>query len=344
MSNGIVLEGMETTIILDGTVPPESLDMSGIDSVDIRSGNNDLFQNEHIEKYIEKMKSKEEIKLLRISYGVVLRNLEIIKHFPNLEKFLVDSGAVQSFQGLEHLKSAKYIEIDTEKNKKRSLEGLSCTSTLKQIGVEFGNMGDYEAISRCTSLVGLCIGRGPAPDFRSWNKLPIENLKFWNYCKFTELEDMAYLSKLSSVMIGACQKFRCFKGDNSSMKTLRIDGSKYFDIASLKTCTSLGRLNITGSIPLICLDDFPVLENVKIIELVDIKVDVGNLELETKMPNLKTLYFNRGGTKDEVINLSKKNKEILVCKSGKGYINGVQEYNKYEWLQKHGWFSFPEGG
>lgn len=163
-----------TDIIVDGSAPPETLDMSGIDSVIIAKCNNNLFRNEQI-----------------------------------------DSENVPSFQGLEHLNTAKFISVNTGKNKRRSLERLTCTHTLQSMSIEYGNIGDYDAISRCISLSNLAIGRGPAPNFKSWSKLPLTVLKFWNYCSFTELEDMAYLSKLSNVMIGACQKFERFRGDNS---------------------------------------------------------------------------------------------------------------------------------
>jgi len=338
-----MIEKKVNEILIDGSVPPKSCNMHGVDSIEINSFNNHLFKNEVIENYIEQMKCKENIKVLTISFGVTLSNLEILKHFQNLEKFFIHSETVLSFQGLSHLKSLKRLDVDTEKNKKRSLEELACTSTLESMGVEFGNLGDYEAIRKCTSLTGVCIGRGPAPDFNLWHKVPLDGgLKFWNYCSFSELKDMAYLPSLSEVMIGACQKFRCFKGDNSNIKTLRIDGSKYFDISSLETCPSIEKLWIGGSIPILPLDDFPEMENVKIIEMPDIKIDFGRNELEQKMPNLKTFYFSRGGTKDELINLSKNNKNVLICKTGKGYMDGVQVYNKYEWLQEHGWYSFTD--
>jgi len=107
-------------------------------------------------------------------------------------------------------------------------------------------------------------------------------------------------------------------------------------VASLKTCPSIEKLWIGGSIPLLPLDDFPVLNKVKIIELPDIKIDFGRYELESKMPNLKTIYFTKG-TKEEIINLSKKNSKILVCKTGKGYLNGIQQYDKWEWIPPFGW-------
>ena len=325
---------MKNKTIVDGSVSPELLDMSGVDSIVIENGNNCSFQNEQVEKYIERMKLKERIKTLEISLGVELRNLEVLKYFPNIEKFFIRSETVQSFQGLEHLKNAKALGVNTGKNKKRCLDELACYSTLLAMSLEFGNWGDYEAIGKCTSLTNLDIGHGPSPDFKSWHKLPVSFLKFWNYCNFSELDDMAYLSNLSSVMIGACQKFERFRGDNSGVKELTIEGSKHFDIASLRTCPSIEKLRILGSIPILHIDEFPILKKVKIVEIVDVKIDVGSLELESKMPSLKTIYFTKGA-KDDIISLSKNNSNVLVCKNGRGYFDGVLKHGNYEWITQN---------
>jgi len=84
---------MSNEIIIDGYVSPESLDMNGIDTIEIKVGANDLFKNEQIENYIEQMTfKKNEIKTLRITYGVELQNLEILKLFPDLEKFFIHNA------------------------------------------------------------------------------------------------------------------------------------------------------------------------------------------------------------------------------------------------------------
>lgn len=323
---------MMNEIKIDGSRLPKSLDLRNINWIEIKG--NDLFQNNQIENYIKQMEFKEQVKTLSISYGTVLENLEILKYFSNLERFIVMSHTISSFKGLENFSKGKFLLIETGKDKKRSLTSLSSNLTLEVINLEFGNWGDYEAISKCTSLESIAIGNGPAPDFKTWSRVPLKFIKFWDYCKFTELKDMNYLPELQEVMIGACRKFECFKGDNSNIKKLIIDGSKRFDIKSLETCPSLEKLNILGSIPLISLDDFPVLKHLKTMELVDIKIDFGKFELEKKMPNLEMIYFTKG-TKDEIINLSKNNENILVCKSnGKGYIKGIKMYDDFEWLQK----------
>ena len=318
--------------IIDGSVLPEEIDLRNVEILEINGYDNEIFQNKEIVRYIEKVKNKEMIISLRISYGTVLENLNILKYFPALRRITIKSKTIKSFEYLEYFKEGKSLQIETGEDKRRNLNYLSssCYNTLQSIDLEFGNLGDYEVISNCTSLETAVIGRGLAPNFKDWSKVPLKSIKFWNYCIFTELEDMAYLSNLDYVMVGACRRFERFKGDNSSIKRLYITGSKRFDITSLKTCPSLKELDIRGSIPLVSLDDLPTLNHLKTLEIVDIKIDFASYELAEKLPSLKRFYFTKGSD-EEVIKLSKQNKEILICKNAKGYLNGIQVYDKYDW-------------
>lgn len=309
-------------IVIDGSASPKSLNyLSNIKSIEINGYDSDTFQNEKIVDYIIQLENKDKIRKLNIAYGTVLENLEILKYFSNIEDLIIRSDTILSFDGLEHFKKGEFLLVETGKNSKRSFGELSSKYTLKRIDMEFGNLGDYEAISNCSSLDSLILSRAPAPTFKAWSNVPLKYLKFWDYCKFKELEDMAYLSNLSEVMIGACQKFERFKGDNSNIKELYITGSKYFDITSLQTCSSLEKLYIESSIPLISLDDLPTLNNLEEMSIDNIKIDFGNYELEGKMPSLKNIYLGKG-KKDDIIKLSKNNKNIIVSKNDKDYLNG----------------------
>ena len=115
---------MMNEIRIDGLISPEALDLEDVDSIEIDGFQNEEFQNEQIETYVKEMKGKKRIKTLTLT-SCKLKNLEVLQYFPNLEELFIRSDSISSFQGLRHFKKGKFLLVNTEKNRKRSLEELT---------------------------------------------------------------------------------------------------------------------------------------------------------------------------------------------------------------------------
>ena len=308
-------------LVIDGSLPPEELVLKGIDAIEFAGYQNDQFKNEEIVKYVKKIQNIAKIKKLTIDAFISLEDLELLKHFPDLEVLDIGSEDIASFRGIEHFKKGKLLIVETGKNKKRSLEGIG-SLLLETIYIEYGNSGDYEAIKNCLSLKRLAVGRGPAPDFEMWKDVPLERLKLCNFCKFIELKDMALIPSLKEVSVGAVRKFERFVGDNSNIKNLTVDGCRSFDISSLETCSHLEDLTM-GAIPPVSLDNLPYLEHLKTFYLLgDVKLDFGKFNLKKKLPNLE-MFIPPRGKKDVLKQLSECNEDVVIQHGEFKYKNGI---------------------
>ena len=280
----------------------ESAEFTNYKNFDVEIDVNALFE------YIKSIDGRDKIKNLTIRYHSHLRNVEIIKLFPNLQSLSIYGHRIESLDGLEWFKGGS-ITIETG-NCKRNIEKLS-TVPIKGLFLEFGRKEDYDTIKQCTSLNHLTISKCPDPDFYEWKSIPLEYLKFWNYCKITELRDMSQINTLTRVMVGACRKFNRVTGDNSSVKEFTVDGSRLFDIHSVTSLPNAEYIGILDGSREISFSELPEHLTVNELKLWFKKVHIDMFDIKKKMPMLKKLDIAKT-TKDQRRLLSEANPDIEI--------------------------------
>lgn len=240
-----------------------------------------------------------EVDSLMIGWSSQQNNVEIIKAFPNLQSLSIYGHRIESLDGLECFKG-KHIVIDTD-NRKRNIEKIAMVP-IKSMYLEYTRKEDFDAIKRCASLNSLTLGKCPNLDFYEWRNVPLEHIKFWNYCKITELRDMSYIETLARLMVGACRKFERFAGDNSNIKSIIVDGCRLFDMDSLTALPNAEYITIVACAKEIALSELPEHPAIRRLALWGCKVKIDTYDLKKKMPNLKKL---------SIANIKKTDKELL---------------------------------
>jgi Leucine-rich repeat (LRR) protein len=253
-------------------------------------------------EHLEQVEGRDKIKHLNICCSSYQRNVEIIRLFPNLQSFGVYGHRIESLDGLECSKDGyKYIDIGTD-NRKRNIEKIALVP-IESLSLEYSRKEDFDAIKKCTTLEYLTLGGCPDVEFYEWRNVPLEQLKFWNYCMITELRDMSHIPTLTHLMVGACRKFERFSGDNSNIKEVHIDGCRLFDMDSLKTLTEVEIVWIVSCAKKITLSELPEHPTIRKLALWGCKVNIDCYDLKKKMPNLEKLSIS---------NIKKADQELLV--------------------------------
>lgn len=260
-----------------------------------------------------------EVETLNIGYRSCLKNVEIVKAFPNLQCLFLGGHNILSLDGLEMFKKGRYLNISIA-DKKRNIEKISA-APISSITLIYKKIDDLDAIKNCLSLDSLEIEKSPDPDFLAWENVPLNYLHL-TQGKFVELCDISHIKILEYVSVGGCRKFERFTGDNSNVKRLSIVTCKKFDVLCLDSFGSLGYLTINDCAPEISLSDLPDLPNLRFLELFTCKVNYDTYELKKKFPKLE-LFNPSKITVEQALSLSKANADVTVKKEQKKYLNGV---------------------
>jgi hypothetical protein len=100
---------------------------------------------------------------------------------------------------------------------------------------------------------------------------------------------MSYIKSLTGLMVGACNKFERFVGDNSSVTWAIIDGCRLFDmqsIASLPNAESIAIIKCAKEITISELPEHPKLTSFK---LWAHNLNFDMYDFKKKFPNLNKL-------------------------------------------------------
>ncbi len=183
--------------------------------------------------YLKSLNGIDKITALSINPTSHLKNVEIIKAFPNLKVLYVYGNKIKSLDGIEWFYKGDYIDINICENPERDILKIS-DSKLKKICLYYQNKEDFDAIANCHFLTEIYITHCISPDFYKWRNVPLEYIKF-SQCDFKELGNMSYVKTLKSVTVAGCNKFERFIGNNSSVNCITIVGCKNLDLNSLNT-------------------------------------------------------------------------------------------------------------
>ena len=109
----------------------------------------------------------DKLEWLTISWSSSLKSAEVIRAFPNLKRLSVCGRNITSLDGLEWFGKGEFIDIDTEKNRKRNIKKIADLQ-VEGIYLSFGNREDFNAISKCRFLKKLTLHKSPSPEFNEW--------------------------------------------------------------------------------------------------------------------------------------------------------------------------------
>ncbi|HWQ71007.1 MAG TPA: hypothetical protein VN370_01670 [Desulfitobacteriaceae bacterium] len=277
---------------------------TGYDTIELQNFKGEDVDGDQMAEYFSRLEGIEKVKTLHISYNSDLKDLRIIKGFPNLTNVFIYGYKIKTLDGLEYLTNGSYLYIDTGKNHSRSIANIA-QAPIEELTLVYARKDDYEAISASKTIKYIELGYCPHPPFDKWTDLPLEHLKF-SLGKFSELGDLALLKQLRTMDIISCRKLERFVGDNSGVTWMLIDSCKKLDLSTIKTFHSIESLIINTNPNEVPLSAFGGLEKLKHLKFIRCKVNVDIMNLREVMPNLEKLFIDNLG-KEKKLELSRLN-------------------------------------
>lgn len=162
-------------------------------------------------KWIDIFPNLNEVKRLKITFGINQVLFDSLSEIPNLEELIIDSSKITDLSQLTKIKKLKRLEIDsfTQLKDISILEKIN----LQQLRIEnCFKIENYEIIGKMTSLIGLSLNGycwGP-------KKLKIESIKI-----FTNLKHLKHLDLMTTSLIDK----------NSINSILEIESLERFDFS-----------------------------------------------------------------------------------------------------------------
>jgi hypothetical protein len=249
------------------------------------------------------------IKLLNISFSSCLKDLKVIKAFPNLSIVRVYGYQTLSMDGLEWFQQADYLVIRTESNRRRTISGLS-RAPIKRMDLQFARPEDIDGIAECLTLQSLDLSHSKDIDFSKWNRLPLESLGLLQG-KFKELGNTSQVRSLKKLRVLGCHSLERFTGDNSPIVWMWIDGSKKLDLRTVQTFQGIEALAVNGNSNEIALSEIGELRQLKNLGLIDCNVQVDISNLKHQFPRLEEILISQM-KEEQVLELSQHNPDVLV--------------------------------
>jgi len=250
--------------------------------------------------HLKDLEGVDRVESLGIRWTSRLKNVEIIKIFPNLQILNICGHNIISLDGLEWFQKGEYLNIETGRKKyKRNIEKITQTPIWRMC-LDYGQKDDFSAIGKCMSLERLELIKSQSPEFYEWSNIPLNYLKF-SQCKLTELRDTAHVKTLNYIMVGACNTFEKFAGDNSYVKKLIVDGCKRFDICSITTLPEANDVAIVDCAREITISELPEHPTITVLKIWAQKLNFDEYVFKKKFPKLKTLDIAKVKKADRVL-------------------------------------------
>ncbi|CAH0121223.1 hypothetical protein PAE9249_03749 [Paenibacillus sp. CECT 9249] len=260
--------------------------------------------------FMSKLEGRGKIEKLSISFNSQLKDLQVVRAFPNLRYIAVYGYRIDSLDGLEWFQRGESIKISTEsKNRRRKIAQIS-RAPIKQMSLQVAQPEDLDAVGECLTLNELELFRSSDLEFSKWSRVPLESLRL-KQGKFIELGNTADVRSLKWLWVLGCRSLERFTGDNSKIIRLLIDDCKKLDLRTVQTFQGLETL-IVNSIPNeIGLTEMGTFKQLESLSLIHSKVQVDTTELKRHFPKLKELHISnlKNG---QVLELSQLNPGVLV--------------------------------
>ncbi|RXZ81562.1 hypothetical protein EBB07_14675 [Paenibacillaceae bacterium] len=255
------------------------------------------------------VKGTEHIECLTIDYNSTLKNLNVIRFFPNIKILNLYGKKLLSVEGIECFQQGEFININTDGNRRRSLVGL-CQASVKRITLVVEREDDLSALNECENLTKLELFRSPELDLVEWSRVPLKLIAF-KRCRFKELGNTAAISTLKDIRVLGCRNLERFTADHSRITYIIIDNCKNLDLRTLNTFKGIEAI-IVNSCPLeMNLIEIGKLEKVKHITFIRCNVEVDLINLKEYFPNLESLHISKI-KKDYGLKLKELNPDIEI--------------------------------
>jgi len=121
------------------------------DSLKISNSSNIEVDVEALIAHLHQVKGIDQIEDLTINYNSSLKNLSVLRAFPNLRSLFVYGQYIKSLEGIEWFSKGEYIQIQTHRNRRRDISHLAQTP-IKHIDLYVERAEDLLAIAGCQHL------------------------------------------------------------------------------------------------------------------------------------------------------------------------------------------------
>ncbi|NOU71801.1 hypothetical protein GC098_10275 [Paenibacillus sp. LMG 31458] len=256
-----------------------------------------------------------QIETLSINFSSQLKDLEVVRAFPNLRNIAVYGYQITSLDGMGGFQQGEYIKISTEsKNRRRRIAQIS-QAPIKRMSLQFARPEDLDAIGECVTLNSLDLFRSMDLDFSKWKRVPLESLGLMQG-KFKELGNTAQVESLSNMRVLGCRNLEWFTGDNSRITRMVIEGCKKLDLRTLQSFQNIEALIVNGNSNKVALNEIGELKQLKSLWLIDCNVQVDISNLKHQFSRLEELQISNMKN-EQVLELSQLNTGVIV--SGRTY-------------------------
>lgn len=249
-----------------------------------------------------------------------LRDVRVVKGLPRLENLQVNGLRLASLDGLEELRHGQYLNLDTGRNKRRSIAELS-RAPLRKLTLQFARDEDLDAIASNRTLRHLELGGSPQSPFKRWTSVPLEFVGL-SRCSFKELADTAEITSLTKMTLIRCKSLERLAGDHSRLSWLAIHACAKLDLQTLATLRGLESLFVVDNRKDCPLSAFAGLARLKILSLEACKVKLDLDDLDGALPALEELHI-LGLDDRKALQLSRLNPAISVFTGIRTYQNGT---------------------
>lgn len=259
--------------------------------------------------YLSAVEGVDQIQSLSIDWNSQLKDLKVIKAFPNLRYIKVYGYKIMSLEGLRWFQQGEYIKICTETNRRRRINQIS-QAPLKRMSLQYARSEDLHDIAECLTLNDLELIRSKELDISKWSRISLESLSL-KQGKFTELGDTGEIICLNDISIIGCRSLERFAGDNSRITRLLIDNCKKLDLRTIQTFKGIKFLVVNSCPNEIGLTEIGEFKYLKEISLINCNIKVDTTDLNRHFPKLKELHISNM-KKEQAIELSQSNPDILI--------------------------------
>lgn len=231
---------MPKTISIDESAPrvPVTFPSTEVE-LELSNEKNTSAKLQALYERLESARNREAVRTLVVAASSHAVDLAFLRLFPAVEFLQVYGLRLMSLEGVEQLRTKLIVDVDTGKNKRRSLAALARSRAIKVV-LHHAQPGDFEPVSRAPALEDLELtGATELPTDERWAS-PVRSLGLHG-SSFTELAELARIPKLRELLIARCSKLERITGDNRNVEWLLIDSCPKLDPASLG---SFGNLRV----------------------------------------------------------------------------------------------------
>jgi hypothetical protein len=246
------------------------------------------------------------VQVLQIGTTSQLPDVRICAAFPALRSLFVHGAEIRSLDGIEHF-SGSFLQVDTGRNTKRSLDALA-RSSIERLLVNRPRPDDLRAAGSCRKLCDLTLAHAAEIDLSLWKALPLAELML-NTCSTRVVAATVSVPPLATLSVRNCRELERFAGDCSNVRVAYIDLAKSTDLASIRALSGVERLELHGARgPLSAI--LP-LRRLRVLELSRSHLEPDVLALRSELAHLEKLHLSLAPV-GEVEAISKANPGVVV--------------------------------